>query len=564
MAGALLAEEPGTWRWSVDFDAGEDIAVGDAPGRPLPGDGADGTFEIAPPDPLAPGFASIGRLRRADARHLHDADGNPWIRGGIVGPGSLLGYAGFDGTVDGPGGAPTPGLVDGLHRYGSHVADWREGDPDFRSENTGVDSRGLVGAINYLADQGVNSIRFPVMNLGGDGRDTHPFVGASGSAFDDTHYDVSKLFQWHLVLEHMNARGIAAHVVLSEREHDNVNWLDGGGLGVERRLHHRELVARFGHLNALTWHIGGAGRYGPDRESAFARHLQGLDGARHPVSAQVEATDAGNPEASHAPPVGRPELDPDLGAVRRETLYLILFGGGGLEWRLGEHDAPLGAGSMAGDFRAHAPLYRWTRVARELATTYLPLDRAVPDDGALVGGDGGDRVFSVPGEVHALYLPDGLAPRTLRTGRTPGIAVPVAGDAPSSSTDAAATAWEIAWFDPRAGRFEGERRIAAGPDLALGAPPFASGEDWVVLVRRAGDVPVAEPDTGTQVVPVAAAPPPTPANPLATLVPGAPDIGAATASPVVPAPVAAPPSSRRPSAVMVAAAARAARRCCYS
>ena len=67
----------------------------------------------------------------------------------------------------------------------------------------------------------MNSMYVLVMNLGGDGKDTHPFLtdaGAldcplSGSEFDPSHtlnYHVARLDQWRAVLEHANAKGISS------------------------------------------------------------------------------------------------------------------------------------------------------------------------------------------------------------------------------------------------------------------------------------------------------------------------------------------------------------------
>ena len=82
------------------------------------------------------------------------------------------------------------------------------------------------------------------MNLGGDGRETYPFVGASGSAFDNTHYDVSKLRQWNTVLEHMQHKSIAAHMVLGEQElpkhptgSTTVNWVSNASSTIANWLH---------------------------------------------------------------------------------------------------------------------------------------------------------------------------------------------------------------------------------------------------------------------------------------------------------------------------------------
>ena len=487
--------EPGLWRWSVDFDAGDGVAVGDAPGRPLEEDGADGTFEVGPPDPHAPGFAGTGRLEHVGEHRLRTADGAWWIGGGVDVPG-LLDHAGLDGA------AP------GARRYAAHAGDWREGDPDFRNEATGTDGRGLVGAIGYLAGRGVNSIRF---------------APAPADPADGAHRDVSRLFQRGLVLEHMQAKGVAARIVLDGHDgHDGAGRADGDGPDAADRLRLRELVARLGHLNGLVWSIDSGSDGDAPRDAALARRLRALDAAGHPIEVRAP-TEA--PEARRGPLVGLSELDatsvragagsagelvrtwrdrsaeagrkwaitvdggrpdgavagaPDPDATRREVLYPAYFGGADVGIVVdGAGPSPDGDARVE-DFRTRESAYRWARVAREFVRTYLPSGRAVPDDAALAGGDPGDRVLSVPGEVHALYLPTGRGARELVTDRRPaGV-----GDPAAAGVDAAAVRWEIAWFDPRAGRFEGERRVAPGPAIALGEPPSAVDEDWVVLVRR--------------------------------------------------------------------------------
>jgi hypothetical protein len=49
------------------------------------------------------------------------------------------------------------------------VKDWKSGDPSWK----GGKGKGIIGALNYLAAKGVNSVYFLTYNIdGGDGRDT--------------------------------------------------------------------------------------------------------------------------------------------------------------------------------------------------------------------------------------------------------------------------------------------------------------------------------------------------------------------------------------------------------
>jgi hypothetical protein len=103
-----------------------------------------------------------------------------------------------------------------------------------------------------------------------------------------------------------------------------------------------------------------------------------------------------------------------------------------------------------------------------------------------VSGDsdafGGAEVFALSGEVYAIYLPEALGSEILNTGRVEG-------------------RFGQRWFDPRTGQMiNGSDNLIAGDALALGAPPYAIGDDWVILVSRLDQpvVPVQGPQS-TQV-----------------------------------------------------------------
>ncbi len=173
----------------------------------------------------------MGTLNYADRHYLKFQDGPYWLRGGTDEPEDFLGYAGFDRTPP-------------KHRYADHVSDWRDGDPDWGDRR----GRGIIGALNYLAAQHVNSIYFLTMNVGGDGKDVWPWVGPiepRGSADDDNlHFDVGKLRQWEIVFAHAQRLGIFLHFVFNEAEEANKRELDDGELGPERKLFYREMIAR--------------------------------------------------------------------------------------------------------------------------------------------------------------------------------------------------------------------------------------------------------------------------------------------------------------------------------
>jgi hypothetical protein len=498
----FAADEPGRWRYCASFRAGPGVAVelDSDVGQPLAFDGAGGAFLASPPGPDAPDFFRWGRLEYAGGHYLKFRDGPYWLKGGANSPENFLGYAGFANTAD------QGGAYDGfLHAYAPHVADARPDDPTFGDEDAAA---GILGALNYLSEHHVNSIYFLPMNLGGDGQDTYPYL----SPDDATRFDVGKLDQWGVVLEHAQRRGIALHVVLNEVEEDNRRWLDGGALGVERRLFYREMVARFAHLPAIKWNLSEEVAFTPDELRAFAGYLAALDWADHPIavhnaagmadlafggllgdalfsatSLQFAAEEAGAlAEAwrAHSAAAGRPwivDLDennpagvgltPDnAGQLRKAILYDAYFSGAaGVEWYMGAHDLPLGGDLNLEDFRTRERMWDFTWYARRFMQENLPFPLMSPADELLAGeaeAFGGGEVLALAGEVYAIYLP--------------------AAD-PSGALAAPAGTYTLRWYDPRTGEFAGAPAAAATTDeLPLGAPPHSPDGDWVVLVRRDG------------------------------------------------------------------------------
>lgn len=505
-AARFSADEPGRWHYCTSFRAGPEVAVADDPaaGRPTAFDGASGAFDVAPRDPDAAGFLRWGRLEYVGGHYLKFRDGPYWIKTGADSPENFLAYTGFEDTTD-EGGR----LLRFLHTYAPHVADWREGDPTL--PGAADEGRGIIGAINYLAEAGVNSIYFLPMNLGGDGDDTWPFL----SPDDVTHYDIGKLEQWLAVFEHAQRRGVALHVVLNETEPENRAWLDRQPaadhlLSVGRRLYYRELVARFAHLLALKWNLSEESVFTGDEARGYAAAIQRLDWAGHPIAvhnpadwlrpleeqlghpefsataiqyvaddagALVEAwraasTGAGRPwiiDMDENRPAGEGLTPWNAGALRKEILYDVLFSGGNIEWYMGYHDLPVGGDLNLEDFRTRAEMWAYARHARRFLEEHTPFWLMAPADDLLSGasGDyGGGEVLALPGQLYAIYLPTAAQPATLSV--PPG-------------------AYTLHWFDPRNGDFEGQpqEQLTDGA-LSLGLPPANPSDDWVALIRAEG------------------------------------------------------------------------------
>ncbi|MFT7542234.1 MAG: hypothetical protein ACI9K5_003213, partial [Gammaproteobacteria bacterium] len=453
-----------------------------------------------------PGFLKWGRLEYVGAHYLRFRDGPYFLKTGLSSPENFLAYGGFDGTLD-QGGASTSGLTNGLHRYGSHVADWGSGglgnaeDPNFSGEGS-VDGKGVIGALNYLASRGVNSLSIQVMNLGGDGQDTWPYVVPGSDENALTHFDLSKLDQWNVVFEHAQELGIALELVLADDEAANVATLDGGGVGRHRALLVRELVARFGHLLALEWNTSEGGSMGVSGSQAVAALLSLVDAYGHAIgssSADMTAIgdDAllsgllgGNSHAALAGPIGNAgghvELwrqnsaqanqpwvvthatqDPVAGGLsgsnaehyRRTVLWDVLLSGGHVEYSAGPAGNSAGDDLTLEDFRTRETSLDFANTARQLLESYGSFWEMSPDDDLLSGessGYGGGEVFAEHDETYLVYLP---------------IADQVA------SLDLSGTTGDFtqSWFNPRSGQFEGSTStVQGGGVVSLGLPPDAS------------------------------------------------------------------------------------------
>jgi len=484
----FVPDEDGTWQYSASFRSGTNVAVdlGEDAGTPVGFDGAGGSFTVSARDPDAPGFLRWGRLEYAGGHYLKFAEGPYWLKGGTDSPENLLGYVGFHGTPN------------GTHSYSNHVADWTESDPDWENGK----GKGIIGALNYLASNHVNSVYLMLMNIGGDGQDVWPFVGpidpgGSGSN-DNLHYDISKLRQWETVFAHAQTRSVYLHFVLSEAEAANKNELDDATLGTERKLYYREMIARFGHHPALQWNV--CEEYnlkldlGVSRVMEFAGYIQDVDPYDHPISVHhagsvdsawsgfvgdsrfsvtsfqtrdieaVERFRSSSEVAGRPLVIGMDEFYPDFASAanaddhRKTYTWPVYLSGGQLEYIL--------SGLLnTEDFSAYEPNWRYTWYARRFVEEHLPFWEMTPYDDLLTGESGGlGHVFVKPGSIYAVYLPVASQTGTLDLDGAPG-------------------SYRKRWYNPRSGVFEGtETTVSGGGALELGTPPADADQDWVLLL----------------------------------------------------------------------------------
>ncbi len=502
-------DRAGVWSYSASFRGGEGVAVSldSQAGQATHFDGGTGAIGVLPRDPGAPGLLADGRLEYVNDHYLKQRDGGFFIKTGTNSPENFMAFAGFDDVQDNGG-------VGIIHSYTPHRADWNVGDPLFRSSSTGVDSRGIIGALNYLGDQGVNALYFLPMNLGGDGQDTTPFIGYQRTSFDKTHYDISRLHQWNMVLNHAQEQGIMLHVVLAETELANETWLDDGYMGQERKLFFRELSARFGYVNGLKWNLSEENDYPVTTLREMASYLDAVDPYDHPTSVHTHPNDlslyqqiVGDPLFDSASVQYLADAADNLAQtvrqmtansgrkwtvdmdengtwneglsgsnavqMRREVLYDVLFSSGGIEWYCGYHDLPLGGDVKMENFRTREDMWRFTRIAREFMAEHLSVERMHPADHIVTGENGsfgGAEALLEPDQKLAIFLPSASQVPTVNMSELDGT-------------------YRVRWFNPRNGQLAGR-----GPDVSSsqGAVQLQvvitnTQSDWIVLLDRIGD-----------------------------------------------------------------------------
>ncbi|QEG21188.1 DUF5060 domain-containing protein [Mariniblastus fucicola] len=276
----------GDWKYEVSFVSGKGVAIDpNAIGTSVAScDGKSGTFKVDGPSKPGNGDQSRTGMLLPKATHLVFAEsGKPFFKVGPDAPETLLAFRDFDGTRTLK---PKPGP---LKSFKNHVQDANETDPTWKNGK----GKGLLGAVNYLASKGLNSMSFLTYNVDGDGANVWPHV----SPTDKMHFDCSKLDQWSRVFHHAQFHNILLHFKLQETENDDwrhgtnsdsgkeiAGALDGGKCGPQRKLYLRELVARFGHLNMLEWNLGEENTQTFEEQMAMAVYLDSIDAYGHNIA----------------------------------------------------------------------------------------------------------------------------------------------------------------------------------------------------------------------------------------------------------------------------------------
>ena len=277
-------DEVGQWNYVVSFRTGDQIAISleESDGTAMPIDGLNGNFSISENDKILPDNRANGRLQAVGGHFYQFAETQTYfLKAGPDSPENMLAYSDFDNTVASKSWQP-------------HQADWTMNDATWQQGK----GTGLIGAINYLADKGMNAFSFITMNINGDGEDVWPWAATAHNALDENspeeianrlRYDVSKLDQWEIVFSHGDEKGMFLHFKTQETENDQL--LDGGELDVQRKLYYRELIARFSHHLALNWNLGEENDIYEElndptntRLIAYADFIHNLDPYDHPIT----------------------------------------------------------------------------------------------------------------------------------------------------------------------------------------------------------------------------------------------------------------------------------------
>lgn len=519
----LAPHKPGVWEYTVNFTQAEGAALDKScPGEAVEGaDNQTGEFTVAPTDKTGRDFRGKGRLQYVGERYLKFAQtGETFLKAGPDSPETLLGTKDFDGTI-------TRKVK--LKTWEAHLRDWREGDPTWRDGR----GKGLIGALNYLADKGLNSVSFIPYNAGGDGDNAWPMIAPDKKL----HYDCSKLDQWGIVFDHAQRQGLYLHFKLQEAENDDwrKQWdpnvkltpipaaLDEGKLGVERKLYFKELVARFGHELALNWNLGEENSQPFEVQAEMARYLRSIDPYNHLV---VLHTLPPQQEMRYRPHVGRKDTltgvsiqDHWINSHRQTKKWIAESKKSGHQWVVAHDEQAPADGGVPPD-ASYA-----SRNKEQPKYTQADIRKHTLWGNLIAGGAGVEYYFGYklaehdmdcedwrsrdaawddcrhaleffeknPMPLVEMHSADELAKASGKHGpyclAKPGsvyLVYALQGGEPKLDLSDADGTYQVNWYDPRNG---GELQsgsvvsVEGGDRRSLGEAPNTPGEDWLILIR---------------------------------------------------------------------------------
>jgi len=494
----------GTWKYNVSFRKGPNVAVSEGKNAGQSAgfmDGQSGSFNIEPTDKTGRDFRGKGLLRYVGKHHLRFAETSEYfLKCGADAPENFLAYKDFDGDFK------TDGRKDELIKtWGPHIKDWKLGDPTWQNDK----GKGIIGAINYLASQGMNVFSFLPLNIKGDDQNVFPYT-----TYDERErLDCSRLDQWEIVFAHGTSIGMYLHFKTMETENELL--LDKGDLGPHRKLYYRELIARFSHNLALNWNLGEEiNDANTDQKVAWANYFWTHDPYQHHLvihnmndphydllgdaskltgfSLQTSKPDfsqvhrrtrdyidrsvaAGKPwvvacdepgDATHG--LITDAEDPTRDNARKNGLWgNIMAGGAGVEWYFGYKHPH--SDLTCQDYRTREKVWTQCRYALEFFNKHeIPFwDMKCEDE---MTGNTDDYILCKLGEVYLVYLKHG--------GKV--------------ELNASAGNFTYGWFNPRTGNgLDGllnTGSVNTGRKIELAAP---DKNDWLLVIKGSGRLELA-------------------------------------------------------------------------
>jgi hypothetical protein len=493
----------GTWRYNVSFRKGRNVAVNERKNAGQSAgfmDGQSGSFDIGPTDKTGRDFRGKGLLKYVGKHHLRFAETSEYfLKCGADAPENFLAYADFDGDFK------TDGRKDDLIKtWGPHIKDWKPGDPTWQNSK----GKGIIGAINYLASQGMNVFSFLPLNIKGDDQNVFPYL-----TYDERErLDCSRLDQWEIVFVHGTKLGMYLHFKTLETENELL--LDKGDLGPHRKLYYRELIARFSHNLALNWNLGEEINDATTEQKVawanyfwthdpYQHHIVNHNGANHydmlgnnsaltGFSLQTNKSDfsrvhaqtknyidrsvaAGKPwvvacdepgDASHA--LITDAEDPTRDNARKNALWgNIMAGGAGVEWYFGYKHPH--SDLTCQDYRTREKMWTQCRYALDFFKKYeIPFwDMKCVDE---MTENTDDYVLCKPGNIYLVYLKHG---GKVELNVTEGNFI-------------------YGWFNPRTSDgLDGLLKsgsVHAGRKIEVAAP---NKNDWLLVIKGSGKLELA-------------------------------------------------------------------------
>ncbi|MCF2946941.1 DUF5060 domain-containing protein [Paraglaciecola aquimarina] len=278
----FAAEKAGKWQYQVSFKQGKDVAIAPSTKNAQPIKGVDGFTGSVNVQPKRSGPYAKGRLEYVGEHYLKfSGNGQTFLKLGVDSPENFLAIDDIDAT---------PNVGKRRKSWSPHKNDYNQDADAFLWQN--YKGKNTFAAINYLAQQGLNSFSFLTFNVDGDDRNVFPQLlkvtpekyqtyankGSNTQAwhamFHKTRFDVSKLAQWERVFSYGSQKGFFLHFKNHEMETDHV--MDHGKFGDEYKVYYRELIARFAHHPAINWNLGEEQDTNTQHRRAIAAYIKQL------------------------------------------------------------------------------------------------------------------------------------------------------------------------------------------------------------------------------------------------------------------------------------------------